>query len=244
VTGELTFVHLYPRELGINGDVGNVLALRRRAEWRGLTVRVVDHGPGDELPEVAHLVHIGSGPASARAGVEADVARIAPTLRAWADGGVPFLAIASGWQLLGRELVEADGRRVAGAGVFPTTATLGAKRFVGEVSGPSELGTVAGFENHSAVTTLDEGATPLVRIEGGHGEARTDGVVAGERIGTNLHGAFLPMNPHWADRLLDAALRLTGIQPADADSRMFEVDAEARRSREAIRRRLGLSHSA
>lgn len=240
MTAELVFVHLYPRELGINGDVGNVLALRKRAEWRGLKVRVVDHGPGDELPATAHLVHIGSGPASARAGVEADVQRIAPALRSWADAGVPFLAIASGWQLLGRELVEPDGRRIAGAGVFPSTATLGERRFVGEVSGSSELGTVAGFENHSAVTILDEGVAPLVRLEGGHGETRTDGVVAGELIGTNLHGAFLPMNPHWADRLLDAALRLARVQPADADSRMFEVDAEARRSREAIRRRLGL----
>jgi CobQ-like glutamine amidotransferase family enzyme len=62
----LVFVHLYPRELGINGDVGNVLALRKRAEWRGLEVEVVDYAPGGTLPETAHFVHIGSGPASAR----------------------------------------------------------------------------------------------------------------------------------------------------------------------------------
>ena len=49
------------------------------------------------------------------------------------------------------------------------------------------------------------------------------------------------MNPHWADRLLDDAIRLAGVQPADIDSRMFDVDAEARRAREAIRNRLGLS---
>ena len=71
----LTIVHLYPRELGINGDVGNVTALRRRAEWRGMPVRVVDVGPGDALPDTAHLVHIGSGPASSRAPLHDDVAR-------------------------------------------------------------------------------------------------------------------------------------------------------------------------
>ncbi len=31
----IVVVHLYPRELGINGDVGNVLALQKRAQWRG-----------------------------------------------------------------------------------------------------------------------------------------------------------------------------------------------------------------
>ena len=240
----LVFVHLYPRELGINGDVGNVLALRKRAEWRGLPVDLVEHAPGGTLPSTAHFVHIGSGPAAAQAAVLEDVHRIAPTLRGWADAGVPFLAIAAGWQLLGRELTRVDGVSVPGAGVFPTVATLADRRFVGEVSGESELGTIAGFENHSAVTIRDEGAAPLARLERGHGsrgrEAADEGVVAGELVGTNLHGPFLPMNPHWADRLLDAAIRLAGVQPADADPRMFDVDADARRARDAIRARLGL----
>ncbi|HEV7741947.1 MAG TPA: cobyric acid synthase, partial [Pseudolysinimonas sp.] len=62
----ITIVHLYPRELGINGDVGNVTALARRAGWRGLDLNVIGVGAGDTLPPQAHLVHIGSGPASAR----------------------------------------------------------------------------------------------------------------------------------------------------------------------------------
>jgi CobQ-like glutamine amidotransferase family enzyme len=156
---------------------------------------------------------------------------------------VPFLAIAAGWQLLGRELTTADGLTVAGAGVFPSVASIvPGTRFVGEVSGDSVLGEVAGYENHSAVTVLDEGAVPLARLARGRGSGSTDeGVVVGDRVGTNLHGSFLPMNPHWADRLLDAAIRLAGVQPADQDSRMFDVDSHARRSREAIRARLGLN---
>ena len=62
----IRLVHLYPRELGINGDVGNVTALRVRAGWRGMPLEVVEVGPGETLPPTAHLVHIGSGPASAR----------------------------------------------------------------------------------------------------------------------------------------------------------------------------------
>ena len=37
----IVVVHLYPRELGINGDIGNVMALRKRAQWRGLPLEVI-----------------------------------------------------------------------------------------------------------------------------------------------------------------------------------------------------------
>ncbi len=230
---DLTIVHLYPRELGINGDVGNVTALRRRAEWRGIPVRVVDVGPGDELPATAHLVHIGSGPASARAPLHLDVTRLAPTLQTWAAAGVPFLAIAAGWQLLGREVIELDRTVRAGAKVFPSAAVVSADRIVGEVAGESELGEVAGFVNYGATTILDRGVESLVRLRGGE-----DGLVAGNLVATNLHGPFLPMNPGWADRMLDAGAGLAGLRPTADDPRIAVLDDRARRSRDAIRSRL------
>ena len=231
---DLTIVHLYPRELGINGDIGNVTALRRRAEWRGMPVRVIDVGAGEDLPGTAHLVHIGSGPASSRAPLHDDVARHAATLRAWAADGVPFLAIAAGWQLLGREVIELDRTARAGAKVFPSAAIVSAERAVGEVAGESELGEIAGFVNYGATTILDRGVASLARIAG-----TEDGLVAGNLVGTNLHGPFLPMNPVWADRLLSAAARLAGVGPVDDDPRIAVLDDRARRSRQAIRSRIG-----
>jgi len=230
---DLTIVHLYPRELGINGDVGNVTALRRRAGWRGMLVRVVDISPGDSLPGTAHLVHIGSGPASSRAPLHDDVARLAPTLQGWAAAGVPFVAIAAGWQLLGREVIELDRTVRAGAKIFPSAAIVSAERIVGEVAGESELGEVAGFVNYGATTILDRGAKSLARLGG-----TEDGLVLGNLVATNLHGPFLPMNPAWADHLLDVAAGLAGLQPAADDPRIAVLDDRARRSREAIRARL------
>jgi CobQ-like glutamine amidotransferase family enzyme len=229
----ITIVHLYPRELGINGDVGNVTALRRRAEWRGMPVRVVDIGPGDSLPDIAHLVHIGSGPASSRAPLHDDVARHAATLQAWASDGVPFLAIAAGWQLLGREVIELDRTARAGAKVFPSATVVSAERTVGEVAGESELGEVAGYVNYGATTILDRGVEAIGTIGG-----REEGLVSGNLVGTTLHGPFLPMNPVWADRLLEAAAQRAGIEAGDDDPRIAVIDDYARRSREAIRARL------
>ena len=44
-------MHLYPREMNIYGDTGNVLVLQRRLEWRGLAARVVPVSVGDPLPD-------------------------------------------------------------------------------------------------------------------------------------------------------------------------------------------------
>lgn len=215
-------LHLYPRELGINGDVGNVLALRRRAEWYGVDLEVVDHEVGADVPADAHLVHIGSGPVSGQRLVVDDLQRIAPTLRSWAEAGVPALAIAGGWQLLGDSLTLESGEVLPGARVLPTSATLTGHRIVGEVW----IDDVAGFENHAAVTTTRTGeraAWPVARF--------------GVSIATTLHGPFLPMNPRFADELLATAAALAGVSLGAPSPRLAEVDAAAERSRDAIRRR-------
>lgn len=218
----ITVLHLYPRELGINGDVGNVMALQKRAQWRGVELRVLDHEIGADLPDEVHLVHIGSGPASGQQLVLEDLARIAPRLRKWADAGVPFLAIAAGWQLLGESLTLPDGTTVRGAGVFPTQSRLAASRIVREVWKAD----VAGFENHGAVTSVGSVAAdwPVARF--------------GDSLATNLHGPFLPMNPSFADELLAVAASRAGVELGEPNDKLAEVDGRAARSRAAIRSRL------
>ncbi|MEO6116373.1 MAG: cobyric acid synthase [Pseudolysinimonas sp.] len=235
----IVLVHLYPRELGINGDIGNVMALHKRAQWRGMPLEVHDHEVGAELPASAHLVHIGSGPVSGQEAVRSDLTRITPTLRAWSDAGVPFLAIAGGWQLLGTELVGLDGVAVAGPGILPSRATLTTDRQVGEVVATTSLGEVAGFENYGAVTELIDGAQPFAQSLA-HPGAPSEGVIAGHRIGTNLHGPLLPMNPVWADWLLEAAAALAGVTATASEPSLAIVDERAAKSRDAVRARLGL----
>jgi CobQ-like glutamine amidotransferase family enzyme len=232
----LCILHLYPRELGINGDAGNVTALVERARWRGIDAEVLRHEPGASLPEGVDIVHIGSGPLSSQRAVLDDVQRIAPRLRSWRDAGVPILAVAGGWQLLGTELVTADGERLAGAGVFPTRATLGAARHVGVIVVRSKEGVLAGFENHSAVTVL-EGGEPLGSVVSGTGnDGAHEGVLVAAAIGTHLHGPVLPMNPALADRMLATAL---GTE-FTAEPRIGAVDRYAANARRAIAERLGV----
>lgn len=234
----LRILQLYPRELGINGDAGNVLALAERARWRGVEAEVVTHAPGAELPASVDIVHIGSGPLSSQRAVVGDVERIAPQLRSWRDAGIPILAIAGGWQLLGTEIETPEGETLGGAGVFPTRAVLGSRRHVDEVVVRTRDGlTLAGFENHSATTTLD-GGEPLGDVVSGFGNGdRTEGVVIGSAIGTHLHGPLLPMNPALADRMLQTALR-GELPPVTQTER---VDRYATNARRAIAERLNVS---
>jgi CobQ-like glutamine amidotransferase family enzyme len=239
----LRILHLYPRELGINGDVGNVTALVERARWRGVDAEVLHHEVGDSLPDSVDIVHIGSGPLSSQRVVLEDVQRIAATLQEWRDAGVPILAIAGGWQLLGSEIVTADGERLPGAGVFPTSVQLGAERHVGEMIVRTTDGVLAGFENHSARTIL-QGGEPLGTVLSGVGNGdaeHCEGVQVEAAIGTHLHGPVLPMNPALADRMLATALARSGDPTSlTAVSEVRSVDGYAANARRAIADRLGV----
>ena len=246
MTAPLRILHLYPRELGINGDAGNVTVLVKRIQWRGLEAIVQRHDVGDAFPDAFDVVHIGSGPLSSQRIVHADVLRIAPRLRNLAASGVPILAVAGGWQLLGHELVASDGETLEGAGVFPSRATLGTSRHVGEFVVESADGMLAGFENHSATTVLDTGAVPLGTVVQGFGNGpdatgtRVEGVRIGESVGTHLHGPVLPMNPMLADRMLAAALAVRGEElPQPITRELTSADGFAANARRAIAQRTG-----
>ena len=238
----LTLLHLYPRALGINGDAGNVLALRQRLQWRGLEVDVVALDAGEAAPGEVDLVHIGSGPRSARDALLSDVGERANQLRALASAGVPMIGIGAGFHLLSRSIVLPDGTAHVGAGVLPVTIRDTTHRTVGEALGmPADGRRLAGYLNHAVEVERHE-VEPLVELERAPSSllhSAAEGVRAAHLIGTHLHGPVLPMNPWLADELLVAALARHGQQLPPADDRVRVVDEHARRARAAIAARLG-----
>lgn len=243
---ELRIVHLYPAELGLNGDRGNVLALRRRLEWRGVSVEVVDVAGADLLPDSADIVHVGSGARSARDAILPAARAHAPQLREWATVGVPMIAVGAGMHLFARLIVDLEGRTHEGLGLLPITVRDARSRAVGEALGvPRADGRLAGFVNHGVTVELHD-ADPLTLLDRGPGNTGTadgadrgEGVRLGALIGTHLGGPVLPMNPGLADELLVAALARRGRALPAADERIALVDERARRARASIAERLG-----
>ena len=208
----LTLAHLYPDLLNIYGDRGNVLALVRRAAWRGieLTVRPVRVGEGCDWAAV-DLACIGGGEDGKQAVAAADLVLRGEGLRAAVAAGLALLAVCGGYQLLGQYYQPAQGARMEGIGVFDAHTVAGGPRLIGNVVVDGALGSLVGFENHSGRTALGPGAVPLGRLRGGRGGGNNgrdggEGCWTGHCIGTYLHGSLLPKNPVLADFLLRGAV--------------------------------------
>lgn len=227
----LTLVHLYPREMNIYGDTGNVLVLRKRLQWRGLPVRVVPVSVGDPIPNDADVLLGGGGQDAAQGEIGADFAARGAQLRAMADDGVVMLAICGSYQMLGHEFVTAEGVRIAGTDVLDVTTQGQATRLIGNnyVDTP-DTGRLVGYENHSGLTTLGPDARPLGSTpagRGNNGKDGTEGAVRNNVIGTYLHGPVLAKSPRFADDLLRRAYARRGdpTELAPVDDALPELAA-------------------
>ena len=219
----ITLAHLYPREMNIYGDTGNVLVLRRRLAWRRLPVDVVPVSVGDPLPHDADILLGGGGQDAAQGDIGADFAARGPDLRAMADDGGGRLAICGSYQMRGHECVTPDGRHIKGGGVLDVVTHGQAERLIGNnYVDTADAGRLVGYENHSGLTTLGDGVRPLGSTRAGrgnNGRDGTEGAVRGNVIGTYLHGPVLAKSPRFADDLVRRALRRRGepaeLQPLD-----------------------------
>ena len=58
----LKIAHLYPELLNLYGDRGNIISLKKRAEWRGIDVEVKEYKLADEIDfENIDILFIGGG---------------------------------------------------------------------------------------------------------------------------------------------------------------------------------------
>jgi CobQ-like glutamine amidotransferase family enzyme len=219
----ITLVHLYPREMNIYGDTGNVIVLRRRCEWRGIDVRVVPINVGDPLPYDADIVLGGGGQDAAQGDIGHDFVSRGAELRAMADDGVVFLTICGTYQMLGHEFLTQDGHHIAGTSVLDVTTQGTPTRLIGNNHiDTAEFGRLVGYENHSGMTTLGPGVRPLgttVTGRGNNGKDRTEGAVRDNVFGTYLHGPVLAKSARFADELLRRSLARQG-----ADTTLAPLD--------------------
>lgn len=219
---ELRLLALYPEQMNIYADRGNILMLRRRCEWRGIGFSYGAAGLGDAIDPDAHdLFYIGGGQDRDQALVARDLTGDKRgRLAAAVESDAVVLAVCGGYQLLGHGYQLGDDR-LPGLGLADLeTVREPGPRLIGNVvievdlgDGPREL---AGFENHGGRTYLGAGATPLGTVVRGHGNNGRDGyegVRRGNLFGTYLHGPLLPKNAWLADRLIALALGRGGAAP-------------------------------
>jgi lipid II isoglutaminyl synthase (glutamine-hydrolysing) len=242
VFGKIRLVHLYPDLMSVYGDRGNVVALARRAEWRGIELEVRQLSLGDELdPNQADLVFFGGGQDREQAVVSPDFLRQkGEAVRQAVEDGAALLSVCGGYQLLGTSYTTVDGQELPGAGLFDVRSVPGPRRHIGNVLIETDLDgqhrTLVGFENHSGRTYLGPNLRPLGRTvvgAGNNGEDRTEGAVYKGAIGCYLHGSLLPKNPWLADRLLAQAVSHHRGEPVTLEPLDDRLEDDAHRAVEA-----------
>ena len=236
--------HLYPLEMSIYGDRGNILSLRERAGRRGIELEVVEIGRDSAGFERVDIFFMGGGQDQDQDLVAEDLAGSRrEAVKEAIAGGAALLAVCGGYQFLGSHYTTVDGTRLPGLGLVDLRTEAGQVRAIGNVLvDVSALGldppTLVGFENHAGRTFLGPGLQPLGRClvgRGNNGDDGQEGVVSGTVVGTYLHGSLLPKNPHLADHLLQMALRRRDpgavLEPLAADEELAAHRAMAARIR-------------
>lgn len=223
----LTIGYLYGDLMNIYGDIGNIICLKKRCEWRGIEVEVKSISIGDKLKEGdCDLFFFGGGQDQAQNDVARDLKKKAAVLKVAAEKGVPFLSICGGYQLLGQYYQPFEGAKLEGVGIFPAYTSASNDRMIGNIVIRSSLFVnsqkqkndkrianhhLVGFENHSGKTFLDKEAKPLGKVIkgfGNNGEDKTEGCIYKNAIGCYMHGSLLPKNPELADWLIEKALEI------------------------------------
>lgn len=212
---QLKIAHLYPDLLDLYSDRGNVIILKKRAQWRGLRVSVdeitVGHEP--ELKDYDILV-MGGGMDREQGIVAEDLQNRRENLAEAVASGTVIVAICGGYQLLGHFFETNGGQRIPGLGLLDIHTVGGPTRLVGNVVAEMEIDGekthIIGYENHSGRTILGPNAKPMAKVLKGHGnngDDRYEGVQQGTIFGTYLHGPLLAKNPVLADHMITMALR-------------------------------------
>ncbi|HEX7259523.1 MAG TPA: glutamine amidotransferase [Candidatus Saccharimonadia bacterium] len=216
-TKEVVILHLYPEELNMYGDRGNILTLVQRLKWRGYQPIIRTAGVDDQVDIAkADIIFGGGGQDRGQLAVGKDLQRHAAALRNAAAGGVPMLVICGTYQLFGHGFTTLEGTVIPGISIFQANTIGSSRRMIGNAIIESSMGRLVGFENHSGRTLLKPGQPSLGTVSqgfGNDGSSGNEGAVTNQVYGTYLHGPVLPKNPVLADHLIALALeRKFGIQ--------------------------------
>lgn len=212
---KLRIAYLYPAEMNIYGDRGNIITLVQRLKWRGIEVQLDQINLGNDYDfSQADIIFGGGGQDKGQELVACDLLGRCESILAAAQAGTPMLVVCGLYQLFGRRFITAEGTELAGIGLFGAETNAGHERLIGNIVVRSRFGRLVGFENHSGQTTLDGDQAALGTVEKGSGNntrSGHEGAILHNVVGTYLHGPILPKNPALADFLITAALKKRGV---------------------------------
>ena len=95
----IDIVSLYPKDMNIYGDSGNVLTIQRRLALYGYEPHVHAYNQGDAWPEHVDMILGGGGQDTGQKKIIDDFFKRADLLRSLAANGTPMLMISNRWMV-------------------------------------------------------------------------------------------------------------------------------------------------
>jgi len=216
---EINICHLYPDLLNLYGDRGNIIALKKRAEWHGITVNISNISLNDSFNgENNDIVFLGGGQDYEQEIIQEDVLKNKGLeIKSAIEANKIFLCICGGYQLLGKYYRTWDGKEIEFLGALDLWTIGSKKRMIGNIVFECDFvksddydGCIVGFENHSGRTYLGSEVEPLGRVikgYGNNGEDKYEGAHYKNVFCSYSHGSLLPKNPILTDHLITLALK-------------------------------------
>ena len=213
---------LYPELMSTYGDRGNIIALQKRCEWRGIDTEVKKLDLGFKIDDLrkCDLLFMGGAQDTQQKIVSSDFSKEkVKALKEVIEDNTPGLYVCGAYQFLGKYYKEASGKIIDGLNILDIyTENPGESfpRLIGNIvikpmihDSKFMIQAMVGFENHGGRTYLGKDIEPLGKVTigfGNNGKDKTEGVIYKNSYGTYLHGPILPKNPHFADHLIKLAL--------------------------------------
>lgn len=208
---KIKILHLYYDFMNLYGEYANTLALRDKLISMGEDCEIEKKTFGDDIILSDYdFIYIGSGTERNQKIVLEDMRPRAEELKKYVEAGKPVLMTGNSFEILGKSIIDAAGKKYEGLNLFDFEVTEQNKRrdtadcvftadfiegdLVGFVNKCSEIRGVG-----ESLFTVKEG---LANAEGEKGE----GVRLNNLFGTHLIGPALMRNPKLCEYMADITL--------------------------------------
>ncbi len=210
---KLRIAHMYPEILNLYGDFGNIISLKKRAEWRNIEVEISEYALNDEVDfNNIDILFIGGGSDKEQILVCEKLKEHKNEIKKYVENNGVLLAFCSGYEILGNRF-SLNGNTYTGLGILDMCTEHKNSRLISDVVIKTSFldRPVVGFENHSGRTFIgndsDCSLGEVIYGNGNNGEDGKEGMVYKNVFGTYLHGPLFPKNPHLCDYIIKKALQ-------------------------------------
>lgn len=219
---ELKSAIILPKYLNANGDKGNILMLKQRAEINGVVFSFETIDLGQKFkPQDYDFYYIGGNADEFNPIVVKELLNKKDLFSEIKETYKTLLGVCFGYQILGNNYTFLTDNKIDCLGLIDFFTIEKNKRRTGNLTSKMAFmvpNYLVGFENHRGVTYLDKGSSALSYVDkgfGNNGSDKTEGAISNNIFGTYLVGPVLPRNVYFTDYLLKITMETKYQEPFD-----------------------------